>query len=219
MSQSSATKQARQPIEVNVVDARGGSVAKVSLPEPFLGDVNDWVLFDEVLAQRARRRRGTADTKTRREVAGSGKKPWKQKGTGRARAGSVRSPIWRGGGIVFGPHPRSYAYRLPKQARRTALCSALSQRAQEGEVKVVEALRMGAPKTKELLELLRTLGIDGSVLIVSVERDSNVELSARNLPGVQVLPVIGLNVEDVLRHKSLLVTRDALAAIEERLAR
>jgi large subunit ribosomal protein L4 len=214
MSQSPAKE-----IEVNVVDARGGAVAKVSLPEPFRGDVNDWVLFDEVLAQRARRRRGTAATKTRSEISGGGKKPWKQKGTGRARAGSIRSPIWRGGGTVFGPHPRSYAYRLPKQARRTALISALSQRAQEGQVRVVDGLRLDAPKTKQLRETLGALGCAGSVLIVCAERDANLELSARNLPRVLVLPVIGLNVEDVLRHETLLVTRDALAAIEARLAR
>ena len=209
----------RIPIEVNVVNAANAEVGRVALPDVFGARVNDWVLFDEVIAQRASRRRGTAATKTRAEVSGGGKKPWKQKGTGRARAGSTRSPIWRGGATLFGPQPRSYAYRLPKQARRAALCSALAQRAREGHVRVIDSIGLAAPKTKGLVQILATLGIKGSVLIVLAGRDANVELSSRNLPNVLVLPVIGLNVEDVLRHETLLVQRDALSEIEARLAR
>jgi large subunit ribosomal protein L4 len=206
-------------IEVNVVNASNAEVGRVSLPTVFGAPVNDWALFDEVVAQRASRRRGTAATKTRGEVSGGGKKPWKQKGTGRARAGSTRSPLWRGGATIFGPQPRSYAYRLPKQARRAALCSALAQKARDGQVRVIDSVALPAPKTKELARMLATLGITGSVLIVLAGRDANVELSGRNLPNVLVLPVVGLNVEDVLRHETLLVQRDALSAIEARLAR
>jgi large subunit ribosomal protein L4 len=214
MSESASEKQ---PIEVKVVDSRNSEVGKVSLPEAFSGRVNDWVLFEEVVAQRASRRRGTASTKTRGEVEGSGKKPWKQKGTGRARAGSVRSPLWRSGGTIFGPRPRSYAYRLPRQARRSALRSALAQKARDAQVRVIDGLALEAPKTKRMREILAALGIAGSVLIVLADRDANVELSARNLPGVLVLPVMGLNVEAVLAHETLLVARDALSAIETRL--
>lgn len=209
----------RQPIELNVVNASNAEVGRVALPAVFGGRVNDWVLFDQVVAQRATRRAGTAATKTRGEISGGGKKPWKQKGTGRARAGSTRSPIWRGGGTIFGPQPRSYGYRLPKQARRAALCSALAQKARDGQVRVIDTLTLSAPKTKELAAILATLGISGSVLIVLPGNDRNVELSGRNLPHVLVLPVHGLNVEDILRHETLLVARDALGAIEARLAR
>jgi large subunit ribosomal protein L4 len=206
-------------IDVAVVDARGGEVGKVTLPAPFSGRVSDWVLFEQVVAQRASKRRGTHAAKTRGLVSGAGKKPWKQKGTGRARAGSVRSPIWRGGGVSFGPQPRSYAYRLPRQARRAALTSALAQKARDGQVRVIDGFKFDAPKTKTMRALLATLGVKGSVLIVVAERDTNVELSGRNLPGVRVLPVMGLNVEDVLRHETLLVAKPALDAIDARLGR
>jgi len=209
----------KEPIELNVVDTSNAEVGRVALPAVFGGRVNDWVLFEQVVAQRASRRRGTAATKTRAEVRGGGKKPWKQKGTGRARAGSTRSPIWRGGGTTFGPQPRSYAYRLPKQARRAALCSALAQKARDGEVRVIDGISLEAPKTKDLVRILSALGITGSVLIVLAGTDKNVELSGRNLPRTLVLPVAGLNVEDILRHETLLVTRPALAEIETRLAR
>lgn len=209
----------KQPIELNVVNASNAEVGRVALPSVFGGRVNDWVLFDQVVSQRAGRRSGTAATKTRGYIRGGGKKPWKQKGTGRARAGSTRSPIWRGGGTTFGPQPRSYAYRLPKQARRAALCSALAQKARDGQVRVIDSLTLSAPKTKELVKILSAVGIPGSVLIVLAGRDNNVELSGRNLPNVLVLPVLGLNVEDILRYETLLVSREALAEIETRLAK
>jgi large subunit ribosomal protein L4 len=209
----------KTPIELAVVDSRNAEVGKVVLPAPFAARVSDWVLFEEVVSQRASKRRGTAATKTRSEVRGGGKKPWKQKGTGRARAGSSRSPIWRGGAVIFGPRPRSYAYRLPRQARRAALCSALAQKARDGQVRVIDGFTLDAPKTKRLREMLGALDIAGSVLIVTPDRDANLELSARNLPRVSVLRVVGLNVEDVLRHETLLVTKGALEAIDVRLAR
>lgn len=206
-------------IEVVVVDAQNTQVGKVRLPDAFTAPVNDAVLFDQVLAQLASRRRGTASTKTRGEVRGGGKKPWKQKGTGRARAGSIRSPIWRGGGTTFGPRNRSYAYRLPRRTRYAALRSALSQKARDGQLRVIDALDFGEPKTKQMRLLLETLGVDRSVLIVLAGRDRNVELSARNLPGVQALPVGGLNVYDILRHENMLVMQEALGAIQGRLVR
>jgi len=209
----------RANIEVPVVDPRNAEVGRVTLPAVFSEQVRDGLLFEQVLSQRASRRSGTASTKTRAEVSGGGKKPWKQKGTGRARAGSSRSPIWRGGAIVFGPQPRSYAYRLPRTARRAALASALSQKARDGQVRVIEALRLDQPKTKRMQEILAALGIKGSVLIVGATEDRTLELSARNIPYTRVMTVAGLNVYDVLRHEILLIQRDALPAIEERLAR
>jgi large subunit ribosomal protein L4 len=156
--------------------------------------------------------------KGRSEVSGGGKKPWRQKGTGRARAGSIRSPIWRGGGTMHGPQPRSYAYRLPRSGRRAALSSALAQKARDGQVRVIDSLVFDSPKTKQLRQLLGALGIEQSVLIVTAETHANLRLSARNLPHVHTLPVAGLNVYDILKHDILLVAQDALAAIEERLA-
>lgn len=209
----------RANIEVPVVDPRNTEVGKVTLPAAFSEQVRDGLLFEQVLSQRAARRSGTAATKTRAEVSGGGKKPWKQKGTGRARAGSSRSPIWRGGGATFGPQPRSYAYRLPRTARRAALASALSQKARDGQVRVIDALRLDQPKTKRMQEILAALGIKGSVLIVGRGEDRNLELSARNIPYTRVMTVAGLNVYDVLRHEILLIQRDALPVIEERLSR
>jgi len=209
----------RANIEVPVVDPRNAEIGKVTLPAAFSDQVRDGLLFEQVLSQRASRRSGTASTKTRAEVRGGGKKPWKQKGTGRARAGSSRSPIWRGGGTTFGPRPRSYAYRLPRSARKAALASALAQKARDGQVRVIDKLQIDQPKTKRMREILLTLGITGSVLIVAPGDDRNLELSTRNLPYTRVMSVAGLNVYDVLRHEILLIQRDALPAIEERLSR
>lgn len=205
-------------IEIPVVDVRNAEVGKVRLPSAFTERVREGLMFEQVLAQRAARRSGTAATKTRAEVRGGGKKPWRQKGTGRARAGSSRSPIWRGGAAVFGPQPRSYAYRLPRSARRAALASALSQKARDGQVRVVDNLTVAEPKTKLMRKILETLGVSGSVLIVAAGEDRNLQLSVRNLPHTRVLPPAGLNVYDLLRHETLLIQRDALSAIEERLA-
>ncbi len=205
--------------QVVVVNSENSEVGKVDLPTAFSAPVNDAVLFEQVLAQLASRRSGTAATKTRGKVRGGGKKPWKQKGTGRARAGSSRSPIWRGGGTTFGPSPRSYAYRLPRKTRYTALRSALSQKARDGQVRVIDKLEFSAPKTREMRELVARLDLGKSVLVVVAERDRNVELAGRNLPNVLVLPVEGINVYDILRHENLLIARDALDSIEGRVAK
>lgn len=205
-------------METPVVNRSNQSVGNVTLPAAFEIRVNDAVLFDQVLAQLASRRAGTHATKTRAFVRGGGKKPWKQKGTGRARSGSNRSPVWRGGAIVFGPQPRSYEYRLPASTRRHALASALAQKARDGELTVVDQITLDTPKTREMSAFLLGLGVPASTLLVIADRDRNVELAARNLPRVLVLPVIGLNVYDILRHKNLVVSQDALAAIEARLS-
>lgn len=204
-------------METPVVNQSNQSVGNVTLPAVFETRVNDAVLFDQVLAQLASRRAGTHSTKTRAFVSGGGKKPFKQKGTGRARAGSNRSPIWRGGAAVFGPQPRSYEYRLPASTRRNALASALAQKLRDGEMKVVDRISLDQPKTRSMAALLTTLGVADGTLVVLAGRDRNVELAARNLPRVLVLPVEGINVYDILRHKNLLVSQDALAAIEARL--
>jgi large subunit ribosomal protein L4 len=204
-------------IEVAIVDAANVEKGKISLPDTFASRVSEGALFDQVLAQLASRRSGTAKVKTRAEVRGGGKKPWKQKGTGRARAGSTRSPIWRGGGQIHGPSPRSFAYRLPRSARKVALRSALAQKALDGQVRVIDGFSFEQPKTKQMRELLSALGVT-SVLIVTAAIDANVTLSARNLPRVNALPVAGLNVYDLLKHEIVLIAQDALPLIEERLS-
>jgi len=204
-------------MDTTVVNSSNQSVGSVTLPTVFESRVNDSLLFDQVLSQLASRRAGTHATKTRAFVSGGGKKPWKQKGTGRARAGSNRSPIWRGGAVIFGPQPRSYEYRLPASSRRQALASALAQKARDSQLTVLDRLELAQPKTRELSGILDGLGVGDSTLIVIAGRDRNVELAGRNLPRVCVMPVEGINVYDILRHKNLLVTQDALAAIEARL--
>jgi large subunit ribosomal protein L4 len=171
-----------------------------------------------VLSQLASRRAGTHATKTKGFVSGGGKKPWRQKGTGRARAGSSRSPLWAGGGTIFGPQPRDYSYRLPKSARKAALRAALAARHAEGKLLVVDALQLPEPKTKRMLECLRGLGLDdGTVLVVLAAEDESMTRAARNLPQVKVLLVAGLNVYDVLGHAHLVLTRDALVTLVTRL--
>jgi large subunit ribosomal protein L4 len=204
-------------MDTTVVNISNQSVGSVTLPTVFESRVNDALLFDQVLSQLASRRAGTHATKTRAFVSGGGKKPWKQKGTGRARSGSNRSPIWKGGAVVFGPQPRSYDYRLPSSSRRQALASALAQKARDGQLTVVDRLEMAQPKTRELAGILEGLGIADSTLVVIGARDRNVELAGRNLKRVCVMPVEGINVYDILRHKNLLVTQEGLEAIEARL--
>ena len=172
----------------------------------------------EVRRQLARRRSGTHSTKNRAAVSGGGIKPWKQKGTGRARQGTIRAPQWAGGGVVFGPVPRSYEHALPKKVRKAALRGALSHQAREGNIKVVDELAIPEYKTKRVAKILGDLSLaDAPVLIVIAAEDARLERSAHNLPDVSVLRVAGLNVYDVLRHRKLLLTKAAVAAIGERL--
>lgn len=175
------------------------------------------LLHQAVVMQLANRRAGSAATKSKGFVSGGGKKPWRQKGTGRARSGSIRSPIWVGGGTVFGPQPRDYSYRLPRKARREALLSALSSKNRDGKIIVVDKLVLDAPKTKLLVQALVELKVT-SALIVIPQEDAKIERSARNLPKVKVLRVEGLNVYDLLRYEHLVLTDGALKLLEERLA-
>ena len=175
------------------------------------------LLHQVVTMQLNNRRAGTASTKTRGVVRGSGRKPWRQKGTGRARAGSIRSPLWNGGGTTFGPQPRDYSYRLPKKARREALLSALSVKNRDGKIVVVEKLELAEAKTKLMRKMLEELQIK-TVLIVIPQSDEKLERSAKNLPTVKVLRAEGLNVYDLLRYEHLILTEESLRLLEERLA-
>jgi large subunit ribosomal protein L4 len=184
----------------------------------FEAPVRPHLFHAEVRRQLASRRMGTHATKNRAGVSGGGVKPWRQKGTGRARQGSIRSPQWAGGGAVFGPVPRSHDHRLTKKTRRAALRSALSLRAKEGALTVAEGLALDEFKTKRVIALLEGLGLAGqSVLIVVAGAEPQLEVSARNLPGVSVIRAAGLNVYDVLRHARLVIAREALDAIGARL--
>ncbi|MCG8587976.1 MAG: 50S ribosomal protein L4 [Proteobacteria bacterium] len=205
---------------LNVVDVKNKKAGKVELSaEVFEAPVRPHLFHAEVRRQLARRHRGTHSTKNRSAVSGGGAKPWRQKGTGRARQGSTRSPQWAGGGAVFGPVPRGHQHSLNKKTRKAALRSALSQRLQEEAITVVDELVLDEFKTKRMLAILEAVGVGSeSTLIVVNGENEQVEVSAQNLPGVDVLRVEGLNVYDVLRHQKLLLTKDALAQVETRLA-
>ncbi len=203
---------------VQVVDMTNGKREEMALSEEVFGaEVKPLLMHEVIKMQLANRRQGTASTRTRSEVRGGGKKPWKQKGTGRARAGTIRSPLWRGGGTVFGPKPRNYGYLVPRQVRAAALRAALSSKVQEGRLLIVENLSPSRPATKGFKVLLESLGIEGRVLIVTdqVQEDPGITRSCRNLPHVGLLPALGLNVYDVLKYDTLLITRSALGLVEE----
>lgn len=203
-----------------VYDMNGAQVGEIDLNESiFSVKVNEPLLHQAVVMQAAAKRRGTAKAKTRSEVRGGGRKPWRQKGTGRARHGSRRSPLWTGGGVTFPPTPRDYSFQMPKKARRLAIKSALSAKVNSGEIKVLDALKFEAPKTKSMIEVLENLKIGaGKALIVQADFNENVVKSARNIPGVATLSAEGLNVYDILSHDHLVITRDAVGRIEEALA-
>jgi large subunit ribosomal protein L4 len=175
------------------------------------------LLHQTVVMQLANRRAGTAATKSKGFVSGGGKKPWRQKGTGRARAGSIRSPIWVGGGTIFGPQPRDYSYRLPRKARREALLSALSLKNRDGKILVLDKLELETAKTKLMVKALAELKVE-SALIVIAHADDKILRAARNLPKIKVLRVEGLNVYDLVRYEHLVFTEEALKLLEERLA-
>jgi large subunit ribosomal protein L4 len=202
--------------KVSLLNQTGSSVGEIELNDAVFGIApNNNVLFDAVISQRASLRQGNHKVKNRSEVAGGGRKPWKQKGTGRARQGSIRSPQWRGGGVVFGPVPRSYSYKLPKKVRRLALRSALSAKVLEQNFIVLESLIFDAPKTKDFLKVLKDLSIEKKALFVTAELDENVAKSARNIPGVSVVSATGINVLDLLGHDKIVVTKAAVEKIEE----
>lgn len=179
---------------------------------------NENVVFDAIIMQRASLRQGTHAVKNRSAVRGGGRKPWRQKGTGRARQGSIRSPQWRGGGTVFGPTPRSYSYKLPRKVRRLAIKSVLSQKVIDNDLIVVDSFSFDAPKTKEFAEVLNKLDVNTKVLVVLEDGNDFTALSARNLPNVTVVPADGINVLDVVGNQKLILTQAALSKIEEVLA-
>jgi large subunit ribosomal protein L4 len=197
---------------------KGESLGTVDLPEEIFGvEPNADVLHEAVVMQLASRRLGTSKVKTRSEVSGGGRKPYRQKGTGRARQGSIRAAQWAGGGKIFGPTPRSYSYRINRKVRRLALLSALSSRALEANLVVVDALTMEKPSTKAMISVLSNLKL-GKTLVVVSEADNNVMLSTRNIPDAMYLTVEGLNVYDILNHNNLLFTASAVEKAKEVLA-
>lgn len=205
--------------KVALYNQNGSTAGDIELNASVFGiEPNESVVFDAILMQRASLRQGTHKVKNRSEVRGGGRKPWRQKGTGRARQGSIRSPQWRGGGIVFGPTPRSYAYKLPKKVRRLAIKSALSSKVNDNNLIVLEDLNLDAVKTKEMAAILKGLSIEKKALIVTADANETVELSARNLPGVTVVEANGINVLDVVGHEKLVITKAAVEKVEEVLA-
>ena len=202
-------------MQIDVVNQQNEKVGSLALrDEVFGGRVKVDLIHESVVRANAAERRGTHATKTRAMVAGSGKKPWRQKGTGRARVGEVRNPLWRKGGTVFGPQPRSYDYQLPRKVEKGALRAALSQKLQDGAVTVVDALTVGEIKTKTAAEMLRRLGVDGKTLLVDVKPEDKLALSVRNIDGVRLLPSNRISARDVMNTRKVILTRAALEKLE-----
>ncbi|MFC4778100.1 50S ribosomal protein L4 [Paenibacillus sp. GCM10023252] len=205
--------------KVAVFNVGGSQVGEVELSETVFGiQPNTHVLHSAVILQQAAQRHGNHKTKGRSEVRGGGRKPWKQKGTGRARQGSIRSPQWVGGGTVFGPTPRSYGFKLPKKVRRLAIKSALSSKVIDNEIIVLDQLAFAAPKTKEFASILSNLKVGRKALVVTANYEDNVALSARNIPGVKFVAADGINVLDVMVHDKLIITKEAVEKVQEVLA-
>ena len=205
---------------VSLFKQDGTQAGEITLNDAVFGiEPNESVVFDVILSQRASLRQGTHAVKNRSAVRGGGRKPWRQKGTGRARQGSIRSPQWRGGGVVFGPTPRSYGYKLPQKVRQLALKSVYSEKVVENKLVAVDALNFDAPKTAEFVKVLEALAIERKVLVI-FENDGNkfAELSARNIPNVQVTTANSASVLDIANNDKILVTQAALSQIEEVLA-
>ena len=194
---------------------QGETVGSIELSDAiFAAEVNTAVMHQALVRQLANRRLGTHKTKTRGMVSGGGRKPWRQKGTGRARQGSTRAPHWRGGGVVFGPQPRSYTQKMPRKMRRLALRSALTVKAQDQQIVVLDELSLAAPRTREMAMMMRALDVKRSALVLLPETDANVELSARNIPNVKALRAGYLNVRDLLGYETIVLPQQALPVIE-----
>lgn len=200
---------------VAMVDMSNKKVKDVELPAVFGEEVKSHLLHSAVVNQLANRRAGTASTKTKGLVSGGGIKPFKQKGTGRARAGSTRSPLWRHGGTVFGPMPRDYSYSMPKKEKRAALAAALSSKVGENRMVLLDKLELAGPRTKQMSELLKTLGVAESALVLIVAENKNVALASRNMPNIKVLRMENINVYDLLKYRYLITTQDALTTMQE----
>lgn len=202
--------------KINVLNVSGQNVGEIELKDSIFNiEVNEHVLYEAVKCQLANKRQGTQSAKTRAEVRGGGRKPWRQKGTGRARQGSIRSVQWVGGGVAFAPKPRDYSYSLPKKVRRLAMKSALSSKVQDKEIIVLDALSLEAPKTKEMVNLFKNVNAAKKTLVVTAENDVNVVKSVRNIEGANVAHVSTLNVYDILNCDSFIITTDAVKKVEE----
>lgn len=202
--------------KVNVYNMQGDTVEQMELNDSVFGiEVNQHVVYQVVKNQLANKRQGTQSVKTRADVRGGGRKPWRQKGTGRARQGSIRSPQWTGGGVVFAPKPRDYSYKTPKKTRRLAMKSALTSKALENKIIVVDELKLDAPKTKDMVATLEGLSADRKALLVTLKPEKNVIRSTNNIPNVQTTIVENLNVYDILNHSSLIMTKEAIKKVEE----
>ncbi|MRJ45991.1 50S ribosomal protein L4 [Fundicoccus ignavus] len=205
--------------KVTLFKQDGSTAGEVELNEAVFGiEPNESVIFDAVIMQRASLRQGTHAVKNRSAVRGGGRKPWRQKGTGRARQGSTRSPQWVGGGVVFGPTPRSYSYKLPRKVRRLALNSVLSQKVLENNLVVVDALNFDAPKTQDFKAVLANLDVTTKTLLILEGDNANTYLSARNIPNVKVIDDYNVNVLDVVNYDKVIITQAALSTVEEALA-
>lgn len=202
--------------KVDVLNINGQKVEELELSESiFAAEISEYAVYEVIKNHLANRRQGTQSAKTRAEVRGGGRKPWRQKGTGRARQGSTRSPQWIGGGVVFAPKPRDYSYSVNKKVRRLALKSVLSTKVNEGNLIVLDALEMNAPKTKDFIAMLSAVNAGKKALVVTAENSPNVVKSGRNIPGVDITFVNTLNVYDIMRHDSLIITKEAVRKTEE----
>jgi large subunit ribosomal protein L4 len=203
--------------DVDIKDKNNTVVGKIALSDDLFGvSAKQGVLHQAVVNFLANQRQGTHATKTKGLIRGGGKKPWKQKGTGRARSGSTRSPLWRGGGTIFGPQPRDYSYKLPKKVKRLALMNAFHEKLSSGEMIILDGFSIEKPKTKDVVVILKNLDLQNkSVLIILPEKDDSVVLSARNIPGVHVVRAADVNVYDVIAHAMLLMTKDAALKLGE----
>lgn len=202
--------------KVDVLNINGQKVEELELSESiFAAEISEYAVYEVIKNHLANRRQGTQSAKTRAEVRGGGRKPWRQKGTGRARQGSTRSPQWIGGGVVFAPKPRDYSYSVNKKVRRLALKSVLTTKVNEGNLIVLDALEMNAPKTKDFIAMLSAVNAGKKALVVTAENSPNVVKSGRNIPGVDITFVNTLNVYDIMRHDSLIITKEAVRRTEE----
>lgn len=202
--------------KVAIYNVSGQEVGDIELSEAVFGvEVNQHVLYEVVKNQLANKRQGTQSAKTRAEVRGGGKKPWRQKGTGRARQGSIRAPHWKGGGVIFAPKPRDYSYSVPKKVKRLAMKSALSSKVQNSEIIVLDELSLAAPKTKDMVSLLSNVKAAKKALVVTAENNENVIKSSSNIAGVQTATVNTLNVYDILKYDSFVITKEAVKKVEE----
>ncbi len=199
-----------------VYNVSGEQVSEMELKDSVFGvEINEHAMHQVVKNQLANKRQGTKSTLTRSEVRGGGRKPWRQKGTGRARHGTIRSPLWVGGGVTFAPKSRDYSYTLPKKLKRVAMKSALSSKVANEEIKVLEELKLDGPKTKEMANILKSLEVGKKALIVITDNDEAIVRSAKNIPGVQTISVNTLNVYDILKYDHFIITKDAVERVEE----